>query len=187
MRMRMRSWLELGRRGAGQAGRAAQSARALAMARWLVLSALVALLALSGAHTRKSPAPVTTHKQHEPQIEEVTAKQLERVLEDKDFVAVYWCKCGRLARGGWRLAAGQRAAARGRPDAVSKRLRRRPSKWVILELMIFGPPKGTPAPVRYFEARPGLCNRAAETIKLDPAGDRLRICNTATAAPVIAA
>lgn len=28
----------------------------------------------------------------EPVIEEVTAKQLERILQDKDFVAVYWCK-----------------------------------------------------------------------------------------------
>lgn len=26
-------------------------------------------------------------------IEEVTAKQLERILNEKDFVAVYWCKC----------------------------------------------------------------------------------------------
>lgn len=144
------------------------------MARWLL--ALVALLALSGATARKSPAPAPApapaHKQHEPQIEEVTAKQLERVLEDKDFVAVYWCKCVRersLARRGWRAASTAGAAA-----AVSKRLRRRPSKWVILELMIFGRSEGTPAPVRYFEARPGLCNRAADTIKLDPA---------ATAAP----
>ncbi|XP_068631274.1 uncharacterized protein hlk [Battus philenor] len=54
------------------------------MARWL--SVLAALLLLAApAYTRKS-AP---HKA-EPQIEEVTAKQLERVLEDKDFVAVYW-------------------------------------------------------------------------------------------------
>lgn len=29
---------------------------------------------------------------HEPTIEEVTAKQLERILADKDYVAVYWCK-----------------------------------------------------------------------------------------------
>lgn len=32
-------------------------------------------------------------------IEEVTAKQLERVLNEKDFVAVFWCKwsaCGRV-------------------------------------------------------------------------------------------
>jgi len=28
----------------------------------------------------------------DPIIEEVTAKQLERLLQDKDFVAVYWCK-----------------------------------------------------------------------------------------------
>ncbi|CAG9794975.1 unnamed protein product [Diatraea saccharalis] len=53
------------------------------MARWL--KALAALLLLTAAAARKS-APVKT----EPQIEEVTAKQLERVLEDKDFVAVYW-------------------------------------------------------------------------------------------------
>lgn len=32
---------------------------------------------------------------HEPTIEEVTAKQLERILADKDYVAVYWCKFGR--------------------------------------------------------------------------------------------
>lgn len=25
-------------------------------------------------------------------IEEVTTKQLERILNEKDFVAVYWCK-----------------------------------------------------------------------------------------------
>ncbi|XP_059049759.1 uncharacterized protein LOC131844810 isoform X3 [Achroia grisella] len=55
------------------------------MARWL--KALATLLLLAGAATaRKSPAA----PKHEPQIEEVTAKQLERVLEDKDFVAVYW-------------------------------------------------------------------------------------------------
>ncbi|XP_013184648.2 uncharacterized protein LOC106130366 isoform X2 [Amyelois transitella] len=55
------------------------------MARWL--KALVALLLLASAATaRKSPAA----PKNEPQIEEVTAKQLERVLQDKDFVAVYW-------------------------------------------------------------------------------------------------
>lgn len=32
-------------------------------------------------------------KEAEPVIEEVTAKQLERLLNEKDFVAVYWCKC----------------------------------------------------------------------------------------------
>ncbi|XP_026737291.1 uncharacterized protein LOC113500635 isoform X5 [Trichoplusia ni] len=55
------------------------------MARWLKALAAVLLLA-AAATARKSPAPT----KHEPQIEEVTAKQLERVLEDKDFVAVYW-------------------------------------------------------------------------------------------------
>ncbi|XP_072939363.1 uncharacterized protein hlk isoform X2 [Epargyreus clarus] len=54
------------------------------MARWLKALAAVLLL-VAAASARKSPAP-----KQEPQIEEVTAKQLERVLEDKDFVAVYW-------------------------------------------------------------------------------------------------
>lgn len=31
-------------------------------------------------------------------IEEVTAKQLERVLNEKDFVAVFWCKCSTCGR-----------------------------------------------------------------------------------------
>lgn len=35
-----------------------------------------------------APAPVV----QEPVIEEVTQKQLERILQDKDYVAVYWCK-----------------------------------------------------------------------------------------------
>lgn len=29
---------------------------------------------------------------HEPVIEEVNQKQLERILQEKDYVAVYWCK-----------------------------------------------------------------------------------------------
>ncbi|KAJ0178650.1 hypothetical protein K1T71_005425 [Dendrolimus kikuchii] len=59
------------------------------MARWVlaVLSALLLLAAPSAA--RKSPAPVP-QKNHEPRIEEVTAKQLDRVLDEKDYVAVYW-------------------------------------------------------------------------------------------------
>lgn len=36
-----------------------------------------------------TPAPATP----DATIEEVSAKQLERLLEDKDYVAVYWCKC----------------------------------------------------------------------------------------------
>ncbi|XP_073943325.1 hulk isoform X1 [Choristoneura fumiferana] len=72
-------------RVAGAGGPRAQYARALAMARWLKALAVVWLLAGAASAARK--APVT---KAEPQIEEVTAKQLERVLEDKDFVAVYW-------------------------------------------------------------------------------------------------
>lgn len=39
---------------------------------------------------KKSPPPPPAV--HEPTIEEVTAKQLERILAEKDYVAVYWCK-----------------------------------------------------------------------------------------------
>uniref|UniRef100_A0A1B0DR25 Uncharacterized protein n=1 Tax=Phlebotomus papatasi TaxID=29031 RepID=A0A1B0DR25_PHLPP len=41
----------------------------------------------SGGDAPKVQAPV------DPVIEEVTAKQLERILQEKDYVAVYWCKC----------------------------------------------------------------------------------------------
>lgn len=40
----------------------------------------------------QTPAPTPPPIEVEPTIEEVTAKQLERLLE-KDYVAVYWCKC----------------------------------------------------------------------------------------------
>ncbi|CAH1128575.1 unnamed protein product [Ceutorhynchus assimilis] len=49
------------------------------MLRWLLLVALVA--------AKRSP---TTHHQDSAVIEEVTSKQLERVLQDKGFVAVFW-------------------------------------------------------------------------------------------------
>lgn len=88
------------RAGGGEAGRAgalaaggrrarSSSARALAMARTLVALAALLLLAAAGADARKSAGA----RNVEPQIEEVTAKQLDRLLEDKDFVAVFWCKC----------------------------------------------------------------------------------------------
>ncbi|VVC95729.1 unnamed protein product [Leptidea sinapis] len=54
------------------------------MCRWV--TALVACLLVSAAVARKSaPKP-----EQDPRIEEVTAKQLERLLDEKDFVAVYW-------------------------------------------------------------------------------------------------
>lgn len=46
---------------------------------WLLLVAVVTAKRGPAAH-------------HDPVIEEVTAKQLERVLADKDYVAVFWCK-----------------------------------------------------------------------------------------------
>ncbi|XP_030027959.1 uncharacterized protein LOC115445721 isoform X2 [Manduca sexta] len=58
------------------------------MARWPLALAAVLLLAAATTDARKSsPAPPA---KQEPRIEEVTAKQLERVLDEKDFVAVYW-------------------------------------------------------------------------------------------------
>lgn len=39
--------------------------------------------------SKKASGPAETH---EPVIEEVTQKQLERILQEKDYVAVYWCK-----------------------------------------------------------------------------------------------
>lgn len=44
-----------------------------------------------------STAPAATPAAHEPVIEEVTQKQLERILQEKDYVAVYWCKCKQVA------------------------------------------------------------------------------------------
>lgn len=43
-----------------------------------------------GAATAPSKAPVSA--EDTSIIEEVTTKQLERLLHDKDYVAVYWCK-----------------------------------------------------------------------------------------------
>lgn len=44
------------------------------------------------SQSAKIPPPPPPEPEIEPVIEEVTAKQLERILQDKDFVAVYWCK-----------------------------------------------------------------------------------------------
>lgn len=155
------------------------------MARWL--KALAAVLLLAAAATARKPAA-----KHEPQIEEVTAKQLERVLEDKDFVAVFWCKCGvvltRLPPAGPRAsplilrAVENWPSARAGATAVSKRLRRRPSKWVIVELMIFGRAErkaqaaAEPRSRMIFSSssfrNSTIMQPGPETIKLDPAADR---------------
>lgn len=57
------------------------------MSRWFVW---ICLLVASLAEAKKG---AESGKQVESAvIEEVTAKQLERILQDKDFVAVFWCK-----------------------------------------------------------------------------------------------
>jgi len=52
-------------------------------------------LPASGSTASAPDPPAATYrpKDHaEPIIEDVTAKQLERVLNEKDYVAVFWCK-----------------------------------------------------------------------------------------------
>lgn len=52
-------------------------------------------LPASGSTTSAPDPPAAAYrtKDHaEPIIEEVTAKQLERVLNEKDYVAVFWCE-----------------------------------------------------------------------------------------------
>lgn len=44
----------------------------------------------STSSSSSSASPSSVH--HEPVIEEVNQKQLERLLQEKDYVAVYWCK-----------------------------------------------------------------------------------------------
>ncbi|XP_076175172.1 hulk isoform X2 [Ptiloglossa arizonensis] len=58
-----------------------------------VLAVICSLLGTvdAGARTKSDePRGKGTHKDSEPVIEEVNAKQLERLLNEKDFVAVYW-------------------------------------------------------------------------------------------------
>jgi hypothetical protein len=46
--------------------------------------------------SKKAAGAAAGGVEHEPTIEEVSAKQLEKILLDKDYVAVYWCKCGTI-------------------------------------------------------------------------------------------
>lgn len=61
----------------------------LSRLKFLVQIAIIFSVLSIGCHveSKKSSA---SHKQQEPTIEEVTAKQLEKILADKDYVAVYW-------------------------------------------------------------------------------------------------
>ncbi|XP_014255609.1 uncharacterized protein LOC106670103 isoform X2 [Cimex lectularius] len=56
------------------------------MSRWFPWIWLLLVANLAAA--KKTPDAAAKHA--EPVIEEVTAKQLERILQDKDFVAVFW-------------------------------------------------------------------------------------------------
>lgn len=56
----------------------------------LIFSILFAIPSNVECAQKKSSPPTSTA--HEPTIEEVNAKQLERILAEKDYVAVYWCK-----------------------------------------------------------------------------------------------
>lgn len=76
--------------------------------KWIVILVLLALFGGLAECAKKSsgssatpvkaattPAPV----EDASVIEEVTSKQLEKLLADKDYVAVYWCKCGLMLVG----------------------------------------------------------------------------------------
>lgn len=61
---------------------------------YLVISSVNFQFAECAKKSSSSPPPSQQSSNHvEPVIEEVNAKQLERILLDKDYVAVFWCKC----------------------------------------------------------------------------------------------
>lgn len=64
---------------------------------WWITLLIVSLTAIDGVTTARKPETAgggsAAKVKDESIIEEVTAKQLERVLNEKDFVAVFWCKC----------------------------------------------------------------------------------------------
>jgi hypothetical protein len=69
------------------------------LARWsLLLVIVLAITAGSLAAKKATPAvaapaaPAAPQVHTKDQIEEVTTKQLEKLLTDKDYVAVFWCK-----------------------------------------------------------------------------------------------
>lgn len=55
-----------------------------------VLISLIFFAIPSSVECKKGAAAAT---EPEATIEEVSAKQLEKILLEKDYVAVYWCKC----------------------------------------------------------------------------------------------
>lgn len=68
---------------------------------WLICITLILCLSggyVEGAKKAATPSAPAAPVVHEPVIEEVTQKQLERILQDKDYVAVYWCKCRYISK-----------------------------------------------------------------------------------------
>ncbi|KAK6628373.1 hypothetical protein RUM43_002185 [Polyplax serrata] len=68
---------------------------------WTLLLGLVVVALVLGVglvEAKKSvgspaaQAPAGAPAKEEPVIEEVSAKQLEKILNEKDYVAVFWCK-----------------------------------------------------------------------------------------------
>lgn len=64
---------------------------------WLVSVLLLASVSSTSAADKKKAGNGATagngdEEKVEAVIEDVNAKQLERLLEEKDYVAVYWCK-----------------------------------------------------------------------------------------------
>jgi hypothetical protein len=64
---------------------------------WLALCVLLAVVGPQVTLAAKKaapapPAPANKGGSESSKIEEVTAKQLEKFLLDKDYVAVFWCK-----------------------------------------------------------------------------------------------
>lgn len=57
-----------------------------------VLISLLFLAIPSYVECKKAAASSSSAGEHEPTIEEVSSKQLEKILLEKDYVAVYWCK-----------------------------------------------------------------------------------------------
>jgi hypothetical protein len=56
---------------------------------WWTLLLVIASRGPGGTEAKKEAA---APQPKEPVIEDITAKQFERILNDKDFVAVFWCE-----------------------------------------------------------------------------------------------
>ncbi len=58
----------------------------------MIKQVILALLLLCNAAAYAQPDSKIEEK-HEPLIEDVNARQLEKLISEEDYVAVFWCKC----------------------------------------------------------------------------------------------